>query len=467
MPRDLLSTATTPMSGLVTGTQSLFERRPWQTHANFNKDLRDVEPTSTKAGSGGTTTWKIDRTIGDYVGQIQLILDLTGVAAINDTTALPVWTAANTQWTNGVAKSIIDKIELIYGGNTIESWKPLEMEADLQLKNDPFTLNHIGKLEISEDAYTSLERGFDESTLTPRVYLDMPFNFTKALNKHLPVATLAKDFTIKVTYVNFTGTGVRRLVDYLITAADDITKLELYASGDADATVVITDQLMRVEYIHVPSDEQERMLEARDSQDGLLYISEELKAQRDNQFTISSGVTAVQEWKIKLDEFNGPISELFFVIRSVNRDLDITLDQTAPATLQYNEFNFLGGDPIPGAVGELDDQVVTLDSMQITGSGKDITPQLERDYLLYNINGKLHRGDAGHNIFSYSWSVDPEDEHNASGSLEFFNISNPILVLRAHHPASIAEDTVYRVDVFGRTKNFQQLVGGDWQKVFI
>lgn len=386
--------------------KSLWLPEGWDVSANFHGEWKDLDA-NTVSDLGGTSIFQIQDTLMDYAGSF--VLKFTK----------PAWNAGSggsyDRMVDFAGYQFIDRIDINYGSNFIRSFTGYELQ----------TYHHrMLKDRDESDAANVLVRGDldppDRATdFSSEVtyYVEIPFWITDT-RKALPLSVLSHEMNISVKWNTFGN----------LVSSDHTTP-------PTPSSPAINTQKMRIYFVHVPSDEQAFLQTQSDSGSGLLYLINDLNSDSLIETTIPSGSTSFTQ---RLTNFKSPVVELIITVRKASLVKSATL----------------GNDPFLRE---------RIDSIKIQGSGLDIVPELEHDFIIHKLFPLYHSGVPGEFIYVISHSANPEDARDMHGSLNYFNITNPTIVLT--FASAISED--YLLDIQPVVKNLVQFKSGDVKKVYV
>lgn len=390
-------------SSLFDDRKSLWLPEGWDVSANWHGEWKDIDA-NVVSGLGGKTVFQIQDTLMDYAGAF--VLKFTK----------PAWVAgggAIDRMVDFAGYQFIDNVQITYGSNFVRSFTGYELQ----------TYHHrMLKDRDEQDAANELVRG-DKSDAeraadylaSVTYYVDIPFWITDT-RKAIPISVLSHEMNITIQW-------------------NTLANLVFSDGAPTTPSPAITDQKMRIYFVHVPSDEQAFLQTQSDTGNGLLYLINDLSSDAVKEVTIPSGSTTFTH---RLTNYKSPVVEHIVTIRKASN---------------VNSTTF-GNDPF------LREQIATI---TIQGSGLDIVPALEHDFLINKIFPLYHSGPPGEYIYVIPHSANPEDARDHYGSLNYFNISNPTMVLT--FPAGLSEDHI--LDIQPVVKNLVQFKSGDMKKVYV
>jgi hypothetical protein len=304
--------------------------------------------------------------------------------------------------------AIIDEIEVKYAGNHLQTLRGLDLQ--IQYRKDKDRIDQEAAKELVEGDRTDAERAATAAAGV-QLFIDLPLFWTGRAHQFLPISVAAHELTVRIKW-----SSLSKMVE----------------SDDTPTGVTIDAQKLRCWLIHVPSDEQAAVQQQSNIGDGLIYMFTDIE--RHTEASIAAASTSAS---LALNNIRSPVTEFVHVYR-LNSEVNT-------AAFGNDLFNYQ-----------------QVQDYKLTGAGLDVVRTVEHKYALFYIWNVFHSGPVGDYIYPWSFSKNPEDMFNHSGSLNFFGVTNP--VLETNFPAAIA--AAYVQDFLAFTKNLIQIKGGDIKRVF-
>lgn len=403
--RNLMNTNTGPQdSYLFDDSMSPWLPEKWSTISNFHRETKEFSPSTSSTSPGGKTTFQIQQTLADYLGDVYLSLRISITAGSGGTYQ---------RFMDFLGYAAIQRIEIKQGSNLVRVIDGLDLQV----------YYHRMLMDRDEAAATS-ELVFGDKTAAERltaatttgfvdVFVRIPWHYTDT-HKYFPISVLGSELTFEITY----------------SAAD-----RFYQTDHSTLPVVsFSNQKLIMDLIHVPSDEQAYLQQNADMNEGLLYLFHEI-ADKHSSVTIPSGSTS---FTLQLNQMKSPVVELVFVVRKSS--------------------NVNNANPI-------NDLFVfeQIQDFKITGSSLDVVVTKTDSWCRWKEFPQFHSGVPGDYIYFHSFSICPEDERDHNGSLNFFNLTAASITI--NFASAIGE--AYILDIIPVTRNIDQVRSGDYKKIFV
>ncbi len=313
-----------------------------------------------------------------------------------------------------VVYNYIEYIDLFIGGQRIDrhygSW--LQIWHELFEKDDVA----LGKLVSSEP---------QQSTDTKNtLYLPLRFWFNNNVGLSLPLIALQyNDIKFEIKFKSKTD-------------------IQTYNSSYSDTNMSIEKIQMLCEYIHL--DVEERRLFASNVHE---YLITQVQSSLSNPVNLHKSLTDDNFEKIvhKTDlRFNHPVKELIWTFQDYSNRVQSELVSSINGVYSNNFWRGFtyGQDQMIGSMLNL--------------NGKDMSEEMSSKFYRGLQNYQYHSGvglgsvnntiglagiDTGNAIYSYSFSISPED-YQPSGSINFSNIEQGQLKYRLHHDADVTSKSL-------------------------
>jgi hypothetical protein len=402
MSRDFLQSHIGPESPLVLGFNPLdnspWLARKWRVAINSVLDRRDIQP-DTPGQYSNTTVYKIPK-IAEKITKVQHIHTVSALARVGGTYA---------RFEDFAGFDHIDNIQISYAGNLIQTiygmqlylWHRMHKRQD---KQDAEAILVAGNRTVAE-------RNADSAAAQTWV-IDVPCFFTYETHSSFPIMVLADELRWETTF--------RPLAAIVQSDA---------AVGNVTGT--LTQQLMRVWFVHNIQLERDMMKTGVNEGNGLIFPI--LDVERQNLTLLPSGN---QSFNVRLTNAKAPCSYFQFFIRK-NSNINVNHANT------FNAFE-------------------NLREWDMTANAQPLKRTVEHDYNLYHINPLYYEGTPRDSIYGDSFSLVPENKYDCNGSNYFAMQNNPTLNITM--PAVLGEN--HYSDVYLYVENFIQVKGPDVVKIF-
>lgn len=462
---------------------SPFAYKGWTVSTNFMLERKEYDPMTAPA-FGQSIKFQYPNDC-DLAGPVTLVIRLPRLDLVQTTDQLQN-NAGDPRYVEGVGWHCINRIEVKYGANLLQTIKPEDMEIRAELFEPDEILKYTREnvLEgITANDLHSISKAPESIPTSGNIYLQglsttNSANLTAAdktlivkyvkqrtcvvnlttlfwgqtPNQWLPIFLLRdpNNLIIEVFFKN---------LNQLITrnAGEPTGGLSLPASIAADSTSKFEVKL-RCTNVHL-SQAEKAYFSARagargnkggsTEDDGLLYKFQDYERHEREVITFSG--SAEKKHTLRLSNFRSPTTSLIFFLREKGRVDGVynnsnANDASLPAfdkdSYKYIEFNKVtanGND----LLREYDDKQTTVSEM-----------------LLYFPNGFKK------NIYVRVINdLTPTDEINCVGSINFMNLNNPQLELRWSR-ADLLSSTDHYLDVLAKTHQIIQLVNGQLHRLF-
>lgn len=468
---------------------SPFAYKGWTVSTNFMLERKEYDPMTSPA-FGQSVKFQYPNDC-DLAGPVTLVIKLPrlNLDIITDQFAVG---AGDPRYVDGVGWHCINRIEIKYGANLLQTIKPEDMEIRAELfepdeilkytrenvlegmsANDlhniskaPESIPTSGAFKLSGIDYASaasLTNADKQSIVKFVKQRTCVVNLTTLFwgqtpNQWLPIFLLRdpNNLIIEVFFKNLNQLITRNVAEPTTVGGTTYT---LPSSISADSTSKFEVKL-RCTNVHL-SQAEKAYFSARagargnkggsTEDDGLLYKFQDYE--RHEREVINFSGTAEKRHTLRLSNFRSPTTSLIFILREKSRvegvynnttssTNDVALPGFDKDTYKYIEFNKVtanGND----LLREYDDKQTTVSEM-----------------LLYFPNGFKK------NIYVRVINdLTPTDEINCVGSINFMNLNNPQLELRWSRADLVRADDHY-LDVFAKTHQIIQLVNGQLHRLF-
>ena len=403
--------------------QVTFFKKVFKRHTNFGIETIQQSNTSGSVGFGGTVTINIEK-LATLITDMYMEFNLPPVAGTGGVdgggTDLPDGIGSSNgivdnfkeyaDWVNSVGFAIIDTIELIIDGNTIDKntglWYDIWNElTDPNRKEWPL----VGKRFEGKD----FKPGITDTTT--RYYVPLKFFFNRNPGLALPIFIIAENkIKVKITF-----NSLASLLTFNIKADGTTT---------VDTSKTMSNFKFFTTYIYLESDEENRIKNTLPAE----YLIETLN--RVGPITSSSSISSLQ--------FENPTKEFLWVFRNNTRKSTMTLSGNNVASGSEPTFNRINtGDNQPNDIFNYSGSSInsglgygtwdTFSSLTVKIRNQnrfdDTDSTFFRTMQPYkhhsNIPGGIDRAFKKKFIYCYSFALNPE-EYQPSGSYNFGKLSD-------------------------------------------
>jgi hypothetical protein len=414
----------------LTGTpQITYFKLQYKRHTNFAMESIEQTVNSFEFGRD-TLSVNVSRNADlVYSGYMEVTLPVVTAAGAGNT---PVWN-------NGVGYKLFKKMELLIGGQTIETqygeWMQIynELSVSGDLRAGLNTM--VGSVDVAGSAATEQAlRDNNIATAAKTLLVPLQFYFNRNPGLALPIVALQyHEINIK-----FSTTALNKLC-HAITAANAPVGDTLTAPSPA--------MKMYLDYIYLGSEERQALVNSK--QEILFEQVQQLPA-GGSQATASTTAFGSGSASVNLD-FNHPVKELVWFHR-----LDSNSGGDSSNAVYCASDNWTGG------VGSNYSANLPTSTHAITFSGSDrVKSRGDAYYNLLQPNQHHTRVPTLPGLGMYSFALRPE-EHQPSGTANFSRIDTAKLTFTgsaATFPALGAVDNV-TVTVYAVNYNVLRVSGG-------
>jgi hypothetical protein len=366
--------------------QISFFKKVFKRHTHYS-----IEPISQNFSEtphfGNKTSCIIDKK-GDLLSDIYLEIQLPALQA-------------NVSWINGIGHHIIKTVELLLGGEKIVTLtgEYIDMYSELRVPSSKKLgyYNMIGKK--SKESYNS--NSYSNSL---NLFVPLPFWFCTDLSNALPIISLQY-------------TQIR--VDIEFRPFSDS-----WYSGTSMSTIPsdkqITNAYLVCDYIYLDTFERKQFAQL-DTE----YLIEQVQISNNN--TIRANTTS----KIIELYFNHPIKELMWIYQITN----------VSSTNDWSNYSrTIDNDSL------IQIQINPIIKSQLKFNGIDRIEDKLSEYFLYVQPYKKHTSIPDNFIFVYSFSNEPENDTQPTGSCNFSKIDNSEINFTFANNIPLGEVKVYGIN---------------------
>ncbi len=373
-------------------------------YSNFSKETIKLYFTESEIKMGHTHYCSIQRK-GSLLSNLYLYVELPTLTSVDN----------NESWKgyiNGVGYSIIKSATLKIGGMEIDKFDSQYLDIYNELY-DPNTDSLVGKFNS--------DITLQENSSKQNLYIPLPFWFTKDPGLALPLEAL-KFHEIEVI-IEF-----RKLSEIV---KSNIVNLNL-------SNTTIKSYLIG-KFIHLDSDEKKKFVKSEHK-----YLIEQ------TQILAESDVnTNTSNVRVPL-EFKHPVKDILWVIcDDLNHVENI---KTGNNWLSYTSISSNYGD--------------TFSTAKITLDGNDLIEYMNADYyrnvIPYEVYGIIPRK----YVYTYSFSLNPEDHTQPSGSCNFSKFTRAHLDILFNSTFNVGGSPKGKIKVYATSYNVFKIKNGMGGLVF-
>lgn len=354
-----------------------FFKHNYDNYANFVKHTKRLNFKSSN-NFGSTITMNLDQeaNYGDLITNMVLEVDLPDISSLVSTTG------KNVGYCNGVGNALIKRCDLKISGNMIDQqdgewmdiWSSLAIPSGKQSNYQNMIRKSINHNELF------FQGG--------KVYIPLMFWFcqnTNYNNQSMPLPMLSLRNNNIELIIEF-----KSFYEVLFTNDNSLPS----------STLNIENVNILIDYIILEESNRLEYLESNYQ----MYLVNQLQSQR---YTVASGTTNLN---LSMRNFKYPITEIFLVVR---RDDNTT-------SKQYFNYNNSTSRLITSS---------PINTMRITLDGKDRLEEMSSLYFTTVEPSKVHDNipEPNPQIHCYSFSLDPENLSQPSGSCNFSELYEPML----------------------------------------
>ena len=363
-----------------------FFRHTYKNFGNFVKSTLKFNFNG-KFDFGMNSSFRIDKDAryGDFISNIVLKVKLPTLTGTTTFDGI----AKNNHYTNGIGNALIEKITLKIGGHIIDEqtgeW--LDIWSGLNIRNG--TKSNYNNMIKKNNVYDSFKDN------TEFLYIPLQFWFCQYINQY-------ENTPMVLPLVSFKNTPIE-----IIIKTRKFSELLTYQGYDGTNTVPnettksIESAELLIDYVVLENEERMKYLESQNQ----IYLVTQVQQEK---FTVGANQEVLQA---SLKPFKYPITELLWVFRS-------------NANVSRNEyFNYSG----EGSINNSNNKSYYKD-MKISFDGRDRIDKMEDTYYSRIETAKHHNNvDDFSRINTYSFSLDPTNFSQPSGSCNFSELFNPLM----------------------------------------
>jgi hypothetical protein len=398
--------------------------RGYKTKRNQYLELKTLSPVDKDVTYGATTEFRVPLYF-DKLGPICLAWDQD-----------PLTTTGGTyrRFCDWFPLALIEKVEMIYNSNVVHTHYPQKKYIRV---NKFINIEHRDAEAALLAGNLSTTQRNTAAAAAQEILYDLPLQTTLAPDRYLEIRALADNPVIRVTW--------RRL--------DNVVQTD----GTVPVSAIKNCRLI-MNAIHLEAAERDVQILTTEKDNGIVRLVEESRVNTRHPSAIISpdlwggGGAPLGTHRVELKNYRTDIRCLFFYIRKrANYD---------PPNLARNLWY---------ETGELTNG--GLDYIKrfrlVTGSDEELTPWISAKYNIFVQHPQHFFGPAGTRIYCITWSSNPMDELNASGSYNMNSIPDPMLELDFNNfGAGGAGAEALEVEIIRSNYNMSQLVRGDWSVQF-
>jgi hypothetical protein len=468
-----------PFLGANTGVQDIFffgtqlspfAYKGWTTSTNFMIERKDYDPINTTAFNN-TITFQYPQDT-DLAGPPAIVIQLPRIQVGSDTAANrggarnvsggaftgTERTLENHRYIEGAGLHIIEKIDIVYGSNLLQTIRPEDIELRANLYEQTETLQYTKELMGWYGASHASDQGSTPEDALLRTYvIHLPTVFWGVSpNQWLPVFLL-KDVNNLRIHVKLRDWASIVTADINQFTVPTPTHISTVATGVLPDSTTPLSVRLRCVNVHLTAFEKDYFVQLAGSRgtregtedDGLLYKFQDIE--RHEREVVTSGATSRV---LKLSNFRSPTTQLIFILRKQAK-VDNKWPYTSSTTLTLAQQR---QDPTQASYEGITYNKITANGMDLCREQhwRDTTLS---EMLLYYPNG--FKKDIYVRVFN---DLTPTDELNCVGSINFMNLNNPQLELK-WVGSEIPSENMY-LDVYAKVHQVVQLVNGQLHKLF-
>jgi hypothetical protein len=461
------------------GTQlSPFAYKGWTTSTNFMIERKDYDPINTTAFNN-TITFQYPQDT-DLAGPPAIVIQLPRIAVnansggtftqtggssyidpATGTYRVNVQSACeNHRYIEGAGLHAIEKIDIVYGSNLLQTIKPEDLELRANLYEQQETLQYTKELMGWYGSSHASDRGSTAEDALLRTYvIHLPTVFWGiSPNQWLPVFLL-KDVNNLRIHVKLRDWASIVTYDVASNQVPPHTHIQTLPTGvTADGNTPLSVRLRCVN-VHLTAFEKDYFVQLAGSRgtregtedDGLLYKFQDIE-RHEREVVAAGSPTKV----LKLSNFRSPTTQLIFILRPQAK-VDSKFPYTASAAASQS-LALQRQDPTQASYEGITYNKITANGMDLCREQhwRDTTLS---EMLLYYPNG--FKKDIYVRVFN---DLTPTDELNCVGSINFMNLNNPQLELK-WSTNELPAQACY-LDVYAKVHQVIQLVNGQLHKLF-
>ena len=390
-------------------------------HTNYSKNFVDID-TSGDSDFGQVAQFTIPNDVGDMIKNISLKF------------TLPHLETSNLCYVESIGHAVIDRIDLIIGGEIIESlpgdyFQIFSEQSVTQTKQWALS-NLVGKYPkktaATKNSSVDIISFLGESSKPLQCYVDIPFYFFKNAELSIPLCAITKQYVeVEVKF--------RNLEDLIVK--DDGT-----IPTSIPPNKHMKDIKLNCEMVFLDTEERE-YIKKKESD----YIITQVQQ---NNFVIPKGVN---ELKCKTSFIN-PVKELYFIIQRENKklptDFCYPFDYDNENITQDNKLIFYE----------------QLKYLKLNLNHEEILNELTGNYIfLKAIQSAIHHSKCQliRRFYSYSFALEPE-KHYPTGQVNMSLIKDQDLHLSLNDSLSHSRE----LRVYALSYNILRVGGGFAKTIF-
>lgn len=363
-----------------------FFRHTYKNFGNFVKSTLKFNFNG-KFDFGMSSSFRIDKDAryGDFITNMVLKIKLP---KLTGTTTFDTVEKKN-HYVDGVGNALIEKITLKIGGHIVDEQTGEWLDIWSSLNVSSGSKDNYRNMVKKNNTYDSFK---DTSEF---LYIPLQFWFCQFINKY-------ENIPMVLPLVSFKNTPIE-----IIIKTRKFSELLTYGGFKSSATVPnettksIESAELLIDYVVLENEERIKYLESQNQ----IYLVTQVQQEK---FTIGANQEVLQA---SLKPFKYPITELLWVFRT-NNNLE-----------KHDYFNYSGR----GSVNNANNKSYYKD-MKISFDGRDRVDKMEDTYYSRIETAKHHNNvDTFSRINTYSFSLDPTNFAQPSGSCNFSGLFNPTM----------------------------------------
>jgi hypothetical protein len=369
---------------LVGNPQISFFKNVYKRHTNFS--IKSIKNEFMDQGGFGLKNSCVIERKGDLLKNIYLEIELPVLS-----------TGSNISWINGIGNHIIDRVELLMGGEIIDTLYGEFLDIYSSLTTSQSKQDGYYKMVGKNSSYTNETQKNSLSLMVP-----LPFWFTKNIGYALPLVALQyTDIKLDIFLKHFSECWY---------SGNDVT------GSPTPSTVKISEIDLYCDFIYLDTFERTKYAK----KDNIEYLIEQIQINDKN--IISSNQ---ESFNCEL-YFNHPIKELIWIYKSNEMKT-------------YNIWGKYGNNPNSSNTAPL-----SYVELRLNNNDRFETRKAEYFRLMQPYQNHTSIPTTNY-IYSYSFGLYPE-KFQPSGTCNFSKIDNSNLILTMASSINAGEISVYAIN---------------------
>ena len=368
---------------LVGNPQVSFFKHVYKRHTNFS--IETIKNQFLNKSDFGVKTSCIIERKGDLLKDMYLEIELPELSS-----------GSNISWINGIGNHLIDKIELLFGGEIIVSLTGEYLDIYSSLTVPQSKQDGYYKMIAKNTSYNNATQKGALSLIVP-----LPFWFTKNIGYALPIISLQyTEIKLDIHLKSFSKCWYSN---------SDVT------GSPQPSTVSISEMNLYCDYIYL--DSYERVKFAK--KDNIEYLIEQLQINENNP---------VSSTNVNCDlTFNHPVKEIIWIYKS--NDIET-----------YNVWGNYAQNPNGG------NNTSPISYVELKLNNNNRFEKKKSNYFRLMQPYQNHTTIPSTNyIYTFSFALHPE-KHQPTGTCNFSKIDNTVLNLTMENSATSGNINVYAIN---------------------